>query len=96
MATFISLVNYTDQGIRNVKQSPDRYASFKATAQQIGVEVKAIYWTVGHYDVVLILDGPDDAVTAALLTLGSLGNVRTETLRAYSVDAMTKLISAMP
>lgn len=96
MATFISLVNYTDQGIRSVKDSPDRYAAFKIAAKQLGVEVKGIYWTVGHYDAVLIVEGVDDAVTAALLTLGSLGNVRTETLHAYSVDDMKQLIGRMP
>lgn len=96
MATFISLIKYTDQGIRTVKESPDRYAAFKKTAEQIGVEVKDVYWTVGHYDVVLVLEGPDDAVTTALLGLGSLGNVRTETLRAYSVDNMRTLIGKLP
>ena len=96
MATFISLVNYTDQGIRSVKDSPNRYAAFKTAAEQTGVEVKGIYWTVGHYDAVLIVEGADEAVTSVLLQLGSLGNVRTQTLRAYSVDEMTKLVGHMP
>jgi len=96
MATFISLVNYTDQGIRSVKDSPNRYAAFKTAAEQMGVEVKGIYWTVGHYDAVLIVEGADEAVTSVLLQLGSLGNVRTQTLRAYSVDEMTKLVGHMP
>lgn len=96
MATFISLVNYTDQGIRSVKDSPDRYAAFKAAAEQLGVTVKEIYWTVGHYDAVLVVEGADEAVTSALLKLGSLGNVRTETLRAYSVEDMKKLVARMP
>jgi len=95
MATFISLVNFTDQGIRSVKESPDRYAAFKATAEKSGVSVKGIYYTVGRYDLVLVGEGTDEAVTAALLKLGSQGNVRTETLRGFSLDEMRKIIGAI-
>ncbi len=95
MATFISLVSFTDQGIRNVKDSPDRYAAFKATAEKLGVSVTGVYYTVGHYDLVLVGEGSDEAMTAALLKLGSLGNVRTETLRAFSVDEMRKIIASI-
>ena len=92
MATFISLLNFTDQGIRTVKESPDRYAAFKATAEKMGVKVVGTYYTVGHYDVVAVFEGSDEAVTGCLLKLGSLGNVRTETLRAFSVDEIKKII----
>ena len=95
MATFISLVNFTDQGIRNIKDSPDRYAAFKAMAEKLGVSTKGVYYTVGHYDLVLVAEGSDEAMTAALLKLGSLGNVRTETLRAFSVDEMRKIIASI-
>jgi uncharacterized protein with GYD domain len=95
MATFISLVSFTDQGIRSVKESPDRYAAFKATAEKMGVSVKGAYYTVGHYDLVLVTEGSDEAITATLLKLGSLGNVRTETLRAFSVDEMRKIIGSI-
>jgi uncharacterized protein with GYD domain len=95
MATFISLVSFTDQGIRTVKESPDRYAAFKAMAEKLGVSVKAAYYTVGHYDVVVVTEGSDEATTATLLKLGSAGNVRTETLRAFSVDEMRKIISTI-
>jgi uncharacterized protein with GYD domain len=95
MATFISLVNFTDQGIRSVKESPDRAMAFKATAERAGVSVKAIYYTVGNYDMVLIAEGSDEAVTAALLKVGSLGNARTQTLRGFSVDEMRKIISSI-
>ena len=84
MATLISLINFTDQGIRNVKKSPARAEQFKELAGNIGVKAKDIYWTVGNYDVVAVLEGSDDAVTSAILTLGVLGNVRTQTLRAFS------------
>ncbi len=96
MATFISLLNFTDQGIRNVKDSPDRYEEFRKMAEEKGVRFTSVYWTVGHYDVVAILEGSEEAVTAALLKLGTLGNVRSETLRGYSVEEMKNLINIMP
>ena len=67
MATFISLVNFTEQGIRNAKESPNRAAEFAASAEKLGVKVKDIYWTVGHYDVVAIIEGPDDETITSVL-----------------------------
>jgi uncharacterized protein with GYD domain len=96
MATFISLVNFTDQGIRNVKDSPDRYEAFKAMAEKVGVKVKGFYYTIGHYDMVLIVEGSDEAAMTAMLKVGSLGNVRTETLRGFSLEETRKIISKMP
>jgi len=94
MATYISLLNFTDQGIRNIKESPDRYTAFKSMAEKMGVSVKGIYYTVGQYDMVVVVEGSDEAVTTALLKVGSLGNVRSQSLRAFSVDEMKKIISA--
>jgi uncharacterized protein with GYD domain len=96
MATFITLSNFTDQGIRNIKDSPDRYGAWRATAEKLGVTVKGFYYTVGHYDMVIILEGTEEAVTTALLKSGSLGNVRTETLRGFSVDEAKKMIGNIP
>ena len=96
MATFITLMNFTDQGIRNVKDTVDRFAAFKATTEKLGITVKSVYWTVGHHDLVLIVEGPDEAVTSALLKVGSLGNVRTQTLRGFSADEMKKILGNMP
>ena len=96
MATFIGLVNFTDQGIRNIKESPDRYEAFKAMAEKAGVTVKGVYYTIGHYDMVLIMEGSDEAAVTALLKVGSFGNVRTETLRGFSLDEMRKIISKLP
>jgi uncharacterized protein with GYD domain len=96
MATFITLLNFTDQGIRNVKDSPDRYEAFKAIAEKLGVTVKSIYYTVGQYDLVLVVEGSDEAATAALLKAGSLGNVRSQTLRAFPMEDMRKIIGLMP
>jgi len=95
MATFISLVSFTDQGIRNVKDSPDRYEAFKALAEKVGGTVKGVYYTMGHYDMVVIMEGSDEAAMTAMLKVGSLGNVRTETLRGFSLEEMRKIIGKM-
>lgn len=96
MATFIALVNFTDQGIRNVKDSPDRFQAFKQLAEKAGVAVKSVHWTIGHYDLVVIAEGTDEAMTAVLLKVGSLGNIRTETLRGFSADEFKRILANMP
>ena len=96
MSTFIVLCNFTEQGIKNVKDSPDRFNAFQAMAEKGGVKVKGVYYTVGHYDIVVTMEGSDEAVTSVLLKVGSLGNIRTETLRGFSVDEMKKMIGKMP
>ena len=96
MSTFVSLINFTDQGIRGVKDSPARAKAFTEMAEKLGVSVKSIYWTVGAYDIVAVTEGPDEAVTAALLTVGSAGNVRTQTLRAFDAEGMRKILAKMP
>ena len=95
MATFISLINFTEQGIRNVKGSPERYGAFKSSCEKLGVTVKSMFYTVGHYDIVVVLEGSDEAVTGALLNVASLGNVRTETLRGYSLEEMKKILGSV-
>ena len=95
MATFISLVNFTDQGIRNVKDSPDRLNAFRAMAEKMGVSVKSVYYTVGNYDIVLVAEGSEEAVTVALLKVGTHGNVRSQTLRGFSPDEMKQIIGNM-
>ena len=85
MATYIMLGSYTDQGIRNVKDTTKRADAFKEMAKKAGVTVRDVYWTMGQYDVVAIYDAPDDQTATALaFRLGALGNVRTQTMRAYS------------
>ncbi|MDH3626340.1 MAG: GYD domain-containing protein [Acidobacteriota bacterium] len=84
MGTFIALLDYTDQGIRNIKNSPHRADQFNAMAEKAGARVVAQYWTIGSHDGVLIIEAPDDETAATiLLSLGASGNVRTTTLRAY-------------
>jgi len=93
MATYITLMNFTDQGIRNVKDSPKRAEAFKETAGKFGVTVKDIYWTLGRHDLIVTVEGPDDlSVTALGLALGSMGNVRTQTLRAFGAEEMTQIL----
>lgn len=97
MATYIVLINFTDQGIRNVKQSPDRAKAATAAAQKLGIKVKDIYWTLGQYDAVIIADAPnDEAITAWALGTGSLGNIRTQTMRAHSADEANKILAKLP
>lgn len=96
MATYVVLVNFTEQGIRSVSESPKRYEAFRALAEKMDVQVKSIFWTVGAYDIVTTIEGADEAVTAALLKLGSLGNVRTQTLRAFSADEFGRIVKKLP
>lgn len=96
MVTYVVLGNFTDQGVRNVKESPKRADAFKEMAKTFGVTVKEIVWTQGRYDVVTVLEAPDEAAAMSLsLSLSALGNVRTETLRAFSAADMTKIVGKM-
>jgi uncharacterized protein with GYD domain len=96
MATHIVLMNFTEQGIKTVKDSPARYEAVRGMFEKLDVRVKSVYWTVGAYDIVATLEGSDEAVTAGLLKMGSGGNVRTQTLRGYSADEMKGLLAKMP
>ena len=97
MDAFISLVNFTQQGIKDFKDSPDRAAKFSSMAEKAGAKVKEVYWTIGSYDAVVIMEAPDDeSVAAVMLGLGSLGNVRTQTMRAFDSSEMKEIISKVP
>jgi uncharacterized protein with GYD domain len=94
MATYIVLLNFTDQGIRNVKQSPERRKAAIAAAEKLGIKVKDDYWTLGAYDIVLIADAPnDEAIMAMALGAGSQGNIRTQTMRAFSADEINTILA---
>ena len=96
MPTYVSLINWTGEGIRNVKETVDRAARADELAQKHGGRFERLYWTVGPYDIVAILEAPDDeSATAFLLELGSLGNVRTTTLRAYDRDQMSGILQRL-
>ncbi len=97
MATYILLMNFTDQGIRNVKQSPKRGKAAIAASEKLGIKTKDIYWTMGAYDLVSIVDAPnDEAMTTLALSVSSQGNVRTQTMRAYSANEMGKILVNVP
>lgn len=84
MATYIALFNWTEQGIKSFRESPSRVDAAQELFGGLGVQLKEIYWTLGPHDIVSILEAPDDeAMTAAMVKLGSLGNVRSTTLRAF-------------
>lgn len=94
MPAFILLTNFTDQGVRAVKDTVKRAEKFKELAKQNGATVKELYWTLGKYDIVTIVEAPDLATITALgLTLGMGGNIRTETLPAFTADDMTKVLA---
>jgi uncharacterized protein with GYD domain len=96
MATYVTLASFTDQGIRNVKESPDRLGAFKSMVEKLGITMKSVHYTVGAYDIVAVVEGSDEAVTSALLKLGSLGNIRTQTMRAFSPEEMKAILNKMP
>jgi uncharacterized protein with GYD domain len=96
MATFVVLASFSDQGIKNVKQTVERADAFKHMATKAGATVKEIYWTLGSRDIVAICEAPDDeAATVLSLSVASRGNVRSETLRAFSFDEMKKIVGKM-
>jgi len=96
MATFISTLKFTEQGVKSIHESPMRAAAFKSAAKKMGVKVSDIYWTLGGFDGVVIFDAPnDETATAAMLHLTSLGNVQTTTARAFGPTDMEKVIGLM-
>ena len=97
MATFITTMHFTEQGIKAVRDTCERAAAFKAAAQKLGVKVTGLYWTLGPFDGVLVCEAPDEeTATAVLLHLGSLGNVRTQTARAYDAAEVQKILGRLP
>ena len=96
MPMFVVLAGFTDQGIRNVDETIGRAEAFKEMAKKTGITVKYLSWTLGKYDVVAICEAPDDeSATALSLSLCSRGNVRSETLRAFSFEEMKKILGKM-
>ena len=97
MPTYISLVQFTDKGIQAAKETTQRVADWAAKVQSMGVSVKQMYWTLGEYDQVCVFEAPDDE-TAASVLLGAdlLGNIRTQTLRAFTASEMKKILAKVP
>ena len=97
MPTYISLVQFTDNGIQAAKQTTQRIADWAADVQSMGVTVKQMYWMLGQYDQVCVFEAPDDGTAASvLLTADMLGNIRTQTMRAFTTSEMDKILAKVP
>jgi uncharacterized protein with GYD domain len=97
MATYVVLAKFTDQGIRTIKNSPQRASQVAEMAKSFDCEMREIYWTLGQYDLVTIVDAKDEQSLAAFgYSLGSAGNVRSQTLRAFTKDEIEEVISRLP
>ena len=94
MAQYVVLAKFTDQGIRAVKDTPKRARAFRETAKAMGVTIKEIYWTLGQYDVVLTMEAPkDEAVASLMFKVGALGNLTSQTLRAFGEAEVEALVA---
>lgn len=97
MATYISLINFTQKGIENIKESPNRLEVAKEAFKAMGAELKQFYLCLGRYDIIVISEGPnDETVAKAALAIGSRGAVRTESFRVFNENEYRKLISELP
>ncbi len=97
MATYISLLRYTQQGITSIKQAPGRIDAARKAYRELGAELKAVYLVMGRYDFVALVEAPDEATAAkAALALGSKGNVSSETLRAFTEDEFRSIVAGLP
>jgi uncharacterized protein with GYD domain len=96
MSTYVLLLNYTDQGIRTVKDSPKRLDAARGLARKHGAEIRDVYLTMGTYDLVTVVEAAtDDALAKFVLALGALGNVRTTTLKAFPEAEYRKIVGAV-
>jgi uncharacterized protein with GYD domain len=96
MPTYMTLIHYTQQGIESIKDSPARLDTAKALYNSLGAEIKSFYLAMGRYDVIVISEAPDDeTATKLVLTIGSVGAVRTETFRIFTEDEYRELISEL-
>jgi uncharacterized protein with GYD domain len=97
MAIYIALVNFTDQGVRHIRQTTERAKALVQAASNVGVLIKDIYWTMGAFDAVFTAEAPDDeTITAFALSIGALGNIRTQTMRAFSANEIANILEKVP
>lgn len=97
MATYISTIKFTQQGIQHIGDTTKRAAALRTMAKKMGAKVKETYWTLGEHDGYLIFEAPDDeTATAVMLQLGSLGNVQTSTSRAFTAAEMDQILAKLP
>ena len=96
MATYVTLLRYTEQGVRNIKESPNRVDAAKKAFQAAGGELKQFYLAMGRYDAIIVGELPDDETAARIaLSTGSLGNVRTETMRVFTESEFRKIVGSL-
>lgn len=97
MATYVALVNFTDEGARHVRHTTERAKGLVKAAANLDIKIKDIYWTMGTFDAIFTADAPDDeTMTAFAMSMASLGNIRTQTLRAFSAVEMNKIVAMLP
>ncbi len=93
MPTYVTLSNFTDQGMKNIKDTTKRAEAFKKAAKEAGITIKELLWTQGEYDLVTVLEAPDEITASALaLSVGKLGNITGQTLRAFTATDMEKIL----
>jgi uncharacterized protein with GYD domain len=93
MPRYVALLDWTDQGVKNFKDTVDRYEAAQGQLEALGVAFQDVYWTLGAHDLVAVMDAPDDeSLAAGLLAVAAQGNIRTTTLRAFSSDEMRSVI----
>ena len=93
MATYVTLINWTEQGVKNFKHTTERAQDFSNAVDKAGGHVHELLWTVGEYDIVCVVDFPDDeALAASLLQVGAQGNIRTKTMRAFNAQQMSAVL----
>ena len=96
MPHYVILCNFTDQGIRNIKDTIKRAETFKAAVEKAGKKFVSLYYSLGKYDIVIIIEAPnDETMMSTILAAGSWGNVRTETLKAFTMDEAAKIIERL-
>ncbi|HEU0158057.1 MAG TPA: GYD domain-containing protein [Hyphomicrobiaceae bacterium] len=96
MANYILLASYSEQGLKGIKETVKRTEAVRELAKKAGITMQESYWTLGQYDVVAIFEAPDDeSMTAFALSIAKLGNVKTQTLRAFSAKEMTSILGKM-
>jgi uncharacterized protein with GYD domain len=97
MPAYIALIDWTDQGVRNFKDSVDRYDAAQSAFESLGVRFTDVRWTLGAHDIVAAIEAPDDeTLAAALLAVAGQGNIRTTTLRAFTGEEMRSIIGKVP
>jgi uncharacterized protein with GYD domain len=96
MSLYVSLLNFTDQGISSIRHSPDRLDGLKAELQEMGGGFRDFFLTMGEYDAVLVYEAPDDAISARFqLLLGAKGHVRSKTMKAFPEEAYRRIIASL-